>query len=481
MTTEDSCDVLVVGGGPAGSTAATLVARRGHSVVLLEKERFPRYRIGESLLPATVHGIGRLLEVDDELARAGFMIKRGGRFRWGVREDPWNFQFAVSPRLAGPTSYAYQVDRMRFDEILLRNAARHGVDVRERCPVSEVLRDERGRVCGAGYTDPSGVRRVLRARFVVDATGSTGRLWTAAGGRRHYPDFFANVAVFGYFRGGARLPEPDRGSILCAAFAEGWCWYIPLADDLTGVGAVVHRSQAGRIGADRPRALRELIERCDIVADHLGDAERVTEGEHGRVRVRRDYSYSPSRWHADGLLLVGDAACFVDPVFSTGVHLATYGALLAARSINGVLAGEVGEPAALAEFEGRYRREFGAFYEFLTAFYDLQQHESDYFWQARRVTGLGETDLEAFAELVGGVASGDPSLQVTQTRLATAGRDLAHGVAAGAGMTALLRAPVLRAAMAEGNRMQVAGLPQQPLWPGGLVPSADQLSWSAAT
>ncbi|MBW4720312.1 FAD-dependent oxidoreductase [Saccharothrix obliqua] len=485
--TDERFDVVVVGGGPAGSSVATLVARRGHSVVLLEKERFPRYRIGESLLPSTVHGVCRLLEVGDEVARAGFVVKRGGTFRWGAGEEAWNFLFAISPNLAGPTSYAYQVDRMVFDEILLRNAERHGVDVREESAVTAVLRDGGGRVDGVRYTDPGGTTRTARGRYVVDASGSTGRLWTATGGTRHYSDFFRNIAVFGYFHGGTRLPGPDSGNILCAAFDAGWCWYIPLSDELTGVGAVVHRTRAPSVQADREQALLDLIGRCDIVADHLSAATRVTEGAHGVVRVRKDYSYATNSFRADGMLLVGDAACFVDPVFSTGVHLATYGGLLAARSINSVLSGEVGEAAAMAEFENRYRREYRVFYEFLTAFYDMQQHEDSYFWRARKVTGIGDTDLEAFATLVGGVASGDPGLGGARTRMATASRDLVRGFAAagaagtpaGERMSTLFRTPVVREVMAEASRMQALGTSESPLLPGGLVPSADELGWVA--
>lgn len=123
---------------------------------------------------------------------------------------------------------------------------------------------------------------------------------------------------------------------------------------------------------------------------------------HGQVRVRKDYSYATNSFVKDGMLLAGAAACFVDPVFSTGVHLATYGGLLAARSINSVLGGELDEATVMAEFEGRYRREYGVFYVFLTAFYDMRQREESYFWEARKVTAFGETDLEAFATLAGG-------------------------------------------------------------------------------
>ncbi|MFC7745505.1 tryptophan 7-halogenase [Nocardiopsis composta] len=417
---------------PAGSTAATLIAKEGHRVALLEKERFPRYQIGESLLPATVHGVCRLLDVTEDMEAAGFQVKRGGSFRWGTSPEPWNFLFALSPKLSGPTSYAYQVDRMTFDHILLKNAARHGVDVREESAALEAVRTG-GRVTGVRYTDPDGHHRELSAFYVLDASGNTGRLHRAVGGIRHYSDFFKNLAVFGYFEGGKRLPGPDRGNILCAAFDEGWIWYIPLSDTLTSVGAVLNRDQAGRIQADREKTLLESIERCDIVRDYLSEATRVTEGTYGEIRVRKDYSYANSAFWAPGIALIGDAACFIDPVFSTGVHLATYGGLLAARSVNSVLAGDLPEERVFTEFESRYRREYAVFYEFLSAFYDMQVHEDSYFWKARKVTraeGLG--DMEAFTTLVGGAFSGEKALVDAETmtsKFATSSAELADAVA----------------------------------------------------
>ncbi len=120
----DEYDVIVVGGGPGGSTTATLVAKAGHRVLLLEKEVFPRYQIGESLLPSTIHGVCRLLGVTKEIAEASFMPKRGGTFRWGANPEPWTFHFASSPLMHGGTATSFQVERMKFDEILLRNAER---------------------------------------------------------------------------------------------------------------------------------------------------------------------------------------------------------------------------------------------------------------------------------------------------------------------------------------------------------------------
>ena len=402
-------DVVVVGGGPAGSTLAALVAKRGHSVLVLERENFPRYQIGESLLPSTIHGICQLTGAAEELARAGFPLKRGGTFRWGANPEPWTFSFSVSPRMAGPTSTAYQVERSKFDKILLDNARRVGARVREGCAVADVLEDG-DRVTGVRYTDEHGVERCVRSQFVVDASGNRSRLYQRVGGRREYSEFFRSLALFGYFEGGRRLPEPNRFNILCVAFDSGWFWYIPLSDTLTSVGAVVRRELADKVQGDPERALQALIDECPMISDYLSPARRVTTGQYGQVRVRKDYSYHQTSFWRPGMMLVGDAACFVDPVFSSGVHLATYSSLLAARSINSILAGDVEEKAALQEFETRYRREYSVFYEFLVSFYELHRSENSYFWEAKKVTRNSRSELESFVDLVGGVSSGEHAL-----------------------------------------------------------------------
>ncbi|WP_410667643.1 tryptophan 7-halogenase [Amycolatopsis sp. cmx-4-68] len=443
-------DVIVVGGGPGGSTAAGLVAADGHRVLLLEREHLPRYQIGESLLPATVHGICALLGVRDEIERAGFVRKHGGMFRWGSSPEPWTFAFAASDRMAGPTSYAYQVERTRFDTILLRNAARLGADVREGHRVLGTLRAG-GRVTGVRYLDESGRERTATARFVVDASGHTSRLHHDVGGTREYSPDFRNLALFGYFRGGARLPEPDAGNILCAAFADGWFWYIPLSAGLTSVGAVVRQDAAARVRGDAETAFRGLIADCPLVSELLRGARRATEPPYDRLRVRKDYSYDRTSLYCPGMVLVGDAACFLDPVFSSGVHLATYSALLAARSINSTLAGLVPEERCFAEFEARYRHEFGLFRDFLLGFYRLKADERSYFRHAGRVTGHRGDDRTAFLDLVGGMSSGDFD---------------AFGEV-----------------LAEGAQLQLRGLlgaaagDEPPMFPGGLVSTPDGRRW----
>lgn len=483
MNSETPYDVIVVGGGPAGSTVATLVAKRGHRVLLLEKETFPRYQIGESLLPATVHGVAHLLGVHEELKNAGFTVKHGGTFKWGASEQPWTFDFAASRRMAGPTSYAYQVERMRFDKILLDNAHRNGVEVRENCPVTDVRKVD-GRVAGVRYTDADGKRQEAAARYVVDASGNTTRLSNKSGARREYSPFFRNLALFGYFEGGGRLPEPNQGNIFSCTFEHGWFWYIPLSPTLTSVGAVVNQESAALVQGDPEAAMRGFIAACPQIAEKLAGATRVTEGPYGQLRVRKDWSYCNTAFSAPGMVLVGDAACFVDPVFSSGVHLATYGGLLAARSINAYLAGDVEEKEAFAEFERRYRREYGLFYEFLVGFYDMHQSESSYFWQARKVTNASVPDLEAFVELVGGVATNElASVAAVREAFVTSSQELTRLVDAETGDDEHVIGAVPGRILEQGTALQARAVigahagEGRPLEPGGLGASPDGLSW----
>ena len=478
-------DLIVVGGGPAGSTAATVVALRGHRVLLLERETFPRYQIGESLLPATVHGLCRILGVDEEVQQAGFTLKRGGTLRWGRDPKPWQFSFAMTPRVPEPTATAFQVERSRFDEILLRGARRAGADVREGNAVRRVVADDE-RVRGVEFTDADGNSRTAYAKYVIDASGNTSRIHSGVGGSRVYSDFFRNLAVFGYFAGGARLPEPNSGNIFCAAFDAGWLWYIPLRDDLTSVGAVISPEHTAAVQRDARGAWRDMIEACPEVSRLVAGVPVATEAPYDQVRVRRDWSYWKRSLWKPGMALVGDAACFVDPVLSSGVHLATYGALLAARSVNAALDGSVPEDQGFAAFEARYRREYRVFYEFLIAFYDMERNEDSYFWSAKKITNVDLGEAAAFAELAGGLVSRDSAVVRADWHTAAEQLDGAVGRLATSDdrVNPLLAAPVVGETFRTGNDLQEQALYGGPLddrgpaSPDGLAVTPDGLSWA---
>jgi FAD-dependent halogenase len=484
-------DVIVVGGGPAGSTLAALVAMQGHRVIVLEKEHFPRHQIGESLLPSTVHGVCRLTGVSAELEKAGFTRKRGGTYRWGANPEPWTFAFSISPRMESHASYAYQVERSKFDKILLDHAHKMGADVREGSAVTGLIDDEE-RVHGVSYRDADGNIGQILAKYVVDASGNQSRIYKNVGGSRKYSDFFRSIALYGYFEDGKRLPPPNSGNILSAAFESGWFWYIPLTERLTSVGAVVRREMAEKVQGDPEHALMSLIEACPMIKEYLKDAKRVTTGQYGRIRTRKDYSYHNTKFWRPGMALIGDAACFVDPVFSTGVHLATYSALLLARSINSVLANIIDENSAFREFERRYQREYSAFYEYLMCFYDMHSDENSYFWSAKKVTKSTDSDLEAFVSLVAGVSSGEAALEDAASVVSRfQGRFKEYAGAVDElvaneerSMLPLFNSSIVRDATLESAQIQylaATGADKQqeaPLFEDGLVPSADGMFWA---
>jgi halogenation protein CepH len=346
-----------------------------------------------------------MLGVAEELENQHFVRKLGGTFRWGKSKEPWSFTFADSSRFQGSASYAYQVERTKFDAILLNNARRKGVDVLEQHRVADLIVDN-GRVSGVRLVDNAGAEKVVRSKYVVDASGHASTIARHVG-ERIFSKCFRNIAVFGYFRNAGRLPAPNSGNIFTAAFDKGWFWYIPLSDTLTSVGAVIGQEYSSLLHQGFEPALHQLVESCEPIQKLLAGATRCSDAPYNEIRARKDYSYCNTSFWKPGLVLIGDAACFVDPVFSSGVHLATYSALLAAKSINSTLEKQLDEAAAFATFEVRYRREYRYFYDFLSAFYELNQDLEGYYWAARTTLNAEERRDHAFLNLVGGDASGE--------------------------------------------------------------------------
>ena len=421
-------DVIVIGGGPAGSSAAGFLAQTGARVLLFEKEHFPRYHIGESLLSATMP-ILDALGVMPAIERAGFIRKPGGTFVWGRNATPWSFFFREDP---GGRPHAYHVLRSQFDEILLRHAVELGVDVREGHRVQGVARNG---CMAVSAIDERGATVDARAAYVVDASGQQALLGCRDQLREFNP-FFKNLAVFGYYRGAERLHGPVEGNILSAAFGEGWFWFIPLHDGTTSVGAVVDAKRFAAEAAGDPAALyHRLVAACAPVAERVRHAGLVSP-----IRVIRDYSYCSQRFYGPGYLLAGDAACFIDPVFSTGVQLACLSGYLAARAIGAVLGG-ANDQAEQQRYDARYRAAFERYLNFLYFFYDHHSDPESYFWTARKVLNPA-TDMEArtaFVRLMSGggdLLEGDAALQeelaVRHTRMQDATRRGRFAAAPGA-------------------------------------------------
>ena len=392
--------VIVIGGGPAGACVSALLARMGFPVALLERERFPRAHVGESLLPGSIP-ILESLGVMDEVRRARFTIKPGATMIWGTEREPWSWRFSET-HASNP--HAYQVWRPEFDAILLNNARRSGVDVREGWQVTRVLFDDNGTATAVRCRPVADAAEVeLQARFVVDASGQSGVLSRQLG-LREWDDFFRNLAVYGYYKGGARLPSPDAGNILIESQTDGWLWHIPLRDGWASVGAVVDAEvgQSGIREQGARRFLQSQIAAAPYLADMLKSAELTTEPE-----VVRDWSYRCRSLHGRGYILVGDAGCFIDPLFSSGVHLALTYAALAAAVVASALEDPTIASAAAQMYEQMYYREYGHFRELARLFYSSNRTADSYFWEARRLLDDDPalTPRQSFIQLVAGQPS----------------------------------------------------------------------------
>ena len=368
--------VVVVGGGPAGSTAATMLAAQGFQVLLLEREKFPRDHVGESMLPASIPVLQEL-GVLERMEGAGFLPKYGATMVWGTDESPWSWYFEETN-----TKYphSYQVWRPQFDQILLDNSRCHGVDVREGHRVTEVVFDS-GRASRVKYQGEDGVSHEIEAGFVVDASGQGGVLASSLGLRQWDP-FFRNLAVYGYYTGAKRLPGRDETNIFIEAHPRGWLWNIPLHTGWASVGAVVD-SESGQEGVGQ-YGLRDFLHAQLRAAPHMAEMLEEAELVSGPFIVK-DWSYVCERLVGDGYVLAGDAACFVDPLFSSGVHLALMSGVLAAAYATTALKDPELAKAAGDAYQELYFKEYSHFRELARLFYSSNLASEGYFWEARRL------------------------------------------------------------------------------------------------
>ena len=322
------CDVLVVGGGPAGSTIAALLAARGRDVVVLEKAHHPRFHIGESLLPANVALFDKLgLRAEVEAI---------GMPKWGVEfvspdHDHRQFvEFADAWDKSMP--YAWQVRRSELDELLFRNAAARGARTLEGHRVREVGFTNDGVDVDVELDD--GARRHWRAKFLVDASGRDTLLANQLRCKKKNPRHNSS-ALYGHFTNATRLPGKLEGNITIFWFEHGWFWFIPLADGTTSIGAVCWPHYLKSRKNPLPEFFRDTIAMCPELAERLAGAELVDD----RVYATGNYSYTSTKSSGERFLMLGDAFAFVDPVFSSGVYLAMQSAFDGAGVVDAVLDG----------------------------------------------------------------------------------------------------------------------------------------------
>jgi flavin-dependent dehydrogenase len=357
-------DVVVIGGGPAGSTVSTLLAQKGYRVRLFERERFPRFHIGESLIPQTYWVLKRLGMLE-KMKGSHFVKKYSVQFvnQHGKLSEPFYF-IDHNPHECSQT---WQVLRSEFDQKMLDNAREHGVDVHEGARVLEVL-FEGERAAGVRVVTEDGVEREERARVVVDASGQ-GALIASRLGLREWDPVLKKAALWTYWEGADRDTGRDEGAtlVLQTQGKKGWFWYIPLHNNIISVGVVAAYDYLllDRGGKDLETIYFEEVGRCPGLGPRLEKARRA-----GPFRAAREYSYRSRQGGGDGWVTVGDAYGFLDPLYSSGVLLAlTSGSMAADAVAEGLAKGDTSE-AQLRKWEGDFSRGMDRMRRLVCEFYD---------------------------------------------------------------------------------------------------------------
>jgi flavin-dependent dehydrogenase len=353
-------DVIVVGGGPAGAVVAGQLARTGLDVVVLEKELFPRFHLGESLLPMS-------LEVLDDLGvtpkfEARFIQKHGARFQKGASGEEVSFKFAGAVREGRP--YAFHGPRADIDHVLLEHAAELGADVRQGWLVRNFAGDGRPGTTVVARAPHGGEYR-LSGSVVVDASGRDALAARRAGMKVKIPRLERTLAVFSHYDGCRRLSGADEGDIRIVIVKEGWFWVIPFRGDRTSVGVVLEPGSVARAAGGLDELLAEVIATYPVMRDIMQEARQVFP-----ARAAADFSYRVSETSGDGWLSVGDAAGFIDPLFSTGFHLAVRGGALAAAAIQDAFARGDFSRSRWSHYEQMVKKACDTYVGVVQAFYE---------------------------------------------------------------------------------------------------------------
>lgn len=379
MTTD--FDVLVVGGGPGGSTVATCLAQAGLRVACFERERFPRFHVGESLVPANLPILDRL-GVHEAIKKAGFLVKYGASFVDEQEGNAYTFYFAKDKPWP---CFGYQVVRSEFDAILLRHAAEAGTLVFEETSVEAAAVSREG--VRVTVRSGAGEGRQVTGAFLVDASGREAFLAGVLGRRERIPNL-GKVALYAHFAGARRFAGLEEGNIRIYVFEDGWFWWIPFAGEVTSVGCVLHaRSVRGRDGSVEA-LLDAMIARCRHVAEGLERARRVSP-------VYRSANFSYRVWPVvgDRFLSVGDAVSFVDPIFSAGVFIAMQSGELAARAISEAFRDGKFSARRFRRYARQYERGVAPFFTFIKKYYqpaflDMLLHPQHRFGMVDAVTTI---------------------------------------------------------------------------------------------
>jgi len=367
-------DVAIIGGGPAGSTAAALLALASRRVIVFEREKFPRFHIGESLLPFSMKAFTRL-GLHEKFSRAGFMKKFGGEIVGACSESGTKFYFKDGYR--SQTDHAYQVTRGDFDKVLLDHAVECGAEIHEETSVDQVEFSNDEVELGIKY---NGSFHSIRARYVIDASGRTSVLGRKFKIKKTY-DHLQKLSIFAHYDGVWRAEGIDGTLTVLIRAIDRWFWLIPLSAERTSVGVVLD-SEAFRNSKLRAEDfLEQALSEQPIIAKRITDARRVSQ-----VYVEADFSYRSARLHGDRWLLAGDAAGFIDPIFSSGVFLAVFSGELCADVLNEVLDHPRKARRLFAGYERAVNRAMDIYLRFVNAWYTKEFIEV--FLAPRNILGL---------------------------------------------------------------------------------------------
>lgn len=357
-------DAIIIGGGPAGSTCAALLARHGRRVLLLERDKFPRYHIGESLIPYCYFTLERL-GVLDKLKQADFKVDKYS-VQFVSQDGKVSTPFYFFKHIEHDAARTWQVWRGKFDLMLLNHAREEGAEAREQVNVKELLRDDGGKVIGVRAEDKEGATHEFFAPITVDASGRDAFSLRQFEWRNRDPQL-SKISLWTYYKGAKRDEGYDEGATTVAYLPnKGWFWWIPLPDDTVSVGITAQRDYLHRDGEKDPATLfaRE-VHLNEWVKNHLSTGERIAD-----FRVTGDYSYRSQYCARDGLVLTGDAFAFLDPVFSSGVFLALRGGELAADAVHEALSRGDTSAAAFDDYGRQLCYGIESMRRLVYAFYD---------------------------------------------------------------------------------------------------------------